>query len=566
MNKVWPIFMLLIGGLILISCSAGGGGKCTSGTEKDCFCEGEQTGTKICVDKKWTECSCNPSDTGIETHSEEGDTNDPQDSDQGDTVSPDTFDEPENPDTYDTYDTVDDTYDTNNPDTYDTFNPDTYDEPDDLDTRDTNQPDTYDEPDDPDTRDTDRPDTHDEPDDPDTRDTDQPDTTDTFEIIDTETPDTRDTRDTQPQEPEIDECSSIEEVRDAPDGPTDLLLCDVIVTYIYHSGYFLQIDRQGPAIRVYKGPEWNQDVMIGERLSLRVTRVTTYHDNKEIVEHDPIHDTSLGHDVLSLYQNLSTGILPRENMLDEVVAVHNLEVTNIDDQNLFVSYGTANEVLLRVSDASDLCIGVTFDLFGVVTAWDGDFRLESMESADLKEVDSSGCMRPPNQGELLINEFLADPPEEGDANCDGIRDGRNDEFIEIVNVSNESLDLSGVTVSDENSVRFTFPDGSSINPGKVAVIFGGGEPDCTIWTSDVQVFASYLALNNDGDTISISDNTDNIISQVTYTEEDIDGQSLTLDPDMNRFENYSLHSEAHNSGGDLFSPGTCIDGDPFPCF
>ena len=54
----------------------------------------------------------------------------------------------------------------------------------------------------------------------------------------------------------------------------------------------------------------------------------------------------------------------------------------------------------------------------------------------------NGCCKYQN---LILNEVLYDPPSgnAGDANGDGIRDANNDEFIEIVNVSNQSIDISG---------------------------------------------------------------------------------------------------------------------------
>ncbi len=56
---------------------------------------------------------------------------------------------------------------------------------------------------------------------------------------------------------------------------------------------------------------------------------------------------------------------------------------------------------------------------------------------------------------LLINEVLADPPMDlaGDANGDGTRSFWEDEFVELVNVSAEAVDLSGYTISERASTR-----------------------------------------------------------------------------------------------------------------
>src|SRR5690349_13381459 len=60
---------------------------------------------------------------------------------------------------------------------------------------------------------------------------------------------------------------------------------------------------------------------------------------------------------------------------------------------------------------------------------------------------------------LVINEFLANP-DGADANCDGVQDNADDEFIEIVNAGGIPIDLSGATLSDTTGAKHTFPSGS----------------------------------------------------------------------------------------------------------
>src|SRR5207247_565796 len=83
---------------------------------------------------------------------------------------------------------------------------------------------------------------------------------------------------------------------------------------------------------------------------------------------------------------------------------------------------------------------------------------------------------------IFINEVLADPPtgDAGDANHDGVRDGTQDEFVELVNGSNSDIGVSGWTIktratgSTTETTRFTFPAGTSVATGDSLVIFGGG--------------------------------------------------------------------------------------------
>ncbi|MDE2890473.1 MAG: lamin tail domain-containing protein [Gemmatimonadota bacterium] len=82
---------------------------------------------------------------------------------------------------------------------------------------------------------------------------------------------------------------------------------------------------------------------------------------------------------------------------------------------------------------------------------------------------------------VVIDEVLADPAPgpDGDANRDGVRDGKADEFVEIRNVDSEPVAIGGWWLSDDDvgsSGRFHFPVGMTLAPGMRAVLFGGGNP------------------------------------------------------------------------------------------
>ncbi|PAP75367.1 lamin tail domain-containing protein [Rubrivirga marina] len=79
---------------------------------------------------------------------------------------------------------------------------------------------------------------------------------------------------------------------------------------------------------------------------------------------------------------------------------------------------------------------------------------------------------------LIINEFLADPGSDvatGDANSDGERSAQDDEFVELLNVGRDTLDLTGWRLGDDERVNFTFPDGYQLAPLEFVVVFGGGD-------------------------------------------------------------------------------------------
>ena len=62
--------------------------------------------------------------------------------------------------------------------------------------------------------------------------------------------------------------------------------------------------------------------------------------------------------------------------------------------------------------------------------------------------------------QLLFNENLADPGP-WDANCDGLVDTSDDEFVEIINRTDTTVDLSAATLLDAVGVRHVFTDGTA---------------------------------------------------------------------------------------------------------
>lgn len=81
------------------------------------------------------------------------------------------------------------------------------------------------------------------------------------------------------------------------------------------------------------------------------------------------------------------------------------------------------------------------------------------------------------QQALIFNEILADPAsgDAGDSNGDGTRSSSQDEFVELANVSADTLDLTGWMLGDDEAINFTFPAGYKLPPRHLVVVFGGGD-------------------------------------------------------------------------------------------
>jgi micrococcal nuclease len=89
----------------------------------------------------------------------------------------------------------------------------------------------------------------------------------------------------------------------------------------------------------------------------------------------------------------------------------------------------------------------------------------------------------------------AHPDAAGDDN-----DNLRDEYVTLRNVGDETLDLSGWTVSDATGKTYTFPPGTRLEPGAEVTLYTGRGEDgegVRYWNRDSAVW------NNDGDTVTV---------------------------------------------------------------
>ncbi|GAF67312.1 unnamed protein product, partial [marine sediment metagenome] len=211
------------------------------------------------------------------------------------------------------------------------------------------------------------------------------------------------------------------------------------------------------------------------------------------------------------------------------------------------------------------------------TDTDGDCYKDNIE-LDMGSLPTNGGSTPdvptPSASNMVINEIHAKPDVvEGDANGDGVLDIYDDEFIELVNISNVYVDLSDYELHDVGvGLRHIFSDSplrTIVPPGEAVVVFGD-------WTGTLSgtfgnamanglVFKAStgtLGLNNSGDIVDLKDSggSTTILSQ-DYGSEANHDQSITLYPD--KTGTFVKHLDAPSSGGRRFSPGTMVNGDPF---
>ncbi len=180
--------------------------------------------------------------------------------------------------------------------------------------------------------------------------------------------------------------------------------------------------------------------------------------------------------------------------------------------------------------------------------------------------------------DLVFNEVLADGSVEGDPNGDGAAEPTEDEFVEIVNVSGVTVDLSGCVVVEgdlsTDEPRHTFAQGTLLHAGEAVVLFGGGDVSSLsaanvtfLVVANLDVGLKHgLALNNEGDKVELRDPSGGVLTTFTSgSGGDIDaiqGASMVRSPDVTG-TSWTHHTYATGSAGD-YSPGTYVDGSAFP--
>ena len=171
---------------------------------------------------------------------------------------------------------------------------------------------------------------------------------------------------------------------------------------------------------------------------------------------------------------------------------------------------------------------------------------------------------PATADNFLLNEFLANVPagDDGDANEDGVRHYHDDEFVELVNIGDDTIDITGVTILNGDDERFAFDD-YCVEPLHAVVVFGGIEdgadpPDGDGFTSFVS--DSWFRYAQGGGHVVIQAADGDTIADVEYGSHPEGSLNLNDDLDGTGFE---PHTEVADDDEKLFSPGTCADGRPF---
>ena len=177
---------------------------------------------------------------------------------------------------------------------------------------------------------------------------------------------------------------------------------------------------------------------------------------------------------------------------------------------------------------------------------------------------------PPLAGDIIINEVLSDPYPCCDTNGDGVANSLDDEFVELVNVSGQQLNLADCTLGDSVQTRHLFqtamPAELVIAPHTAVVVVArppAMPPSPPASYHGAKVFfasSGMLLFNNAGDSVTLAC-AGVVIDSMSYGAALGDvNQSMTREREATPGDPFVLHGAAPPS-----SPGTCrTSGAGFP--
>jgi hypothetical protein len=197
----------------------------------------------------------------------------------------------------------------------------------------------------------------------------------------------------------------VAELRASAEGPVNVLLCNVAVTYVYVDGFFVQESAEGGAMSVYVGKtdgdpaNWPYAApSVGDVLNIQVTEFGSFKGHQQITASLPPEAAGTT-DVSAYALDLSEGTLPSEELESRLVMVTGATIDQKKGKVMGISYGTATNVVFFAGKGKSLCRNATFDLVrAVVVEYTTDpegatlHELKTWDaSLDVANLDDSGC-------------------------------------------------------------------------------------------------------------------------------------------------------------------------------
>ncbi len=181
------------------------------------------------------------------------------------------------------------------------------------------------------------------------------------------------------------------------------------------------------------------------------------------------------------------------------------------------------------------------------------FRARGLSNGEWSALTQTDFIVERTFDDLLVTEIMYHPHSDDPSEDEG-----DFEFIEIKNVASASLDLSGVSFTD--GITFTFPNGSSIEPGEFIVLVKN-ETAFRMRYPTVSIGGVYTgSLNNAGERVTLTHAAGGTIFSIQYDDEQpwpvtADGEGFSLVP----VQTSQLHDQ---SSADAWRASSQIWGSP----
>ncbi|MDX2030540.1 MAG: lamin tail domain-containing protein [Blastocatellia bacterium] len=225
-------------------------------------------------------------------------------------------------------------------------------------------------------------------------------------------------------------------------------------------------------------------------------------------------------------------------------AARNITWTSVNVANVRIEYtlnnGTNWTVIASSTPASAGSYAWTVPSTASTSA---RVRISDVATTATDQSDGTFTITVATPAQVIVNEIRANEPGSNTAG----------EFVEIVNIGGTAANIGGWTISDASSVRHTFPAGTTLNPGKAIVVFGGASAIPGGLANAVAATTGGLSLGNSSDTVRLRDNANVVKSSFSYTSAlaGVDGVSMNRNPDgtTGSFVLHTSLSSAQSSAG-----------------
>ncbi|MCP4221236.1 MAG: MBL fold metallo-hydrolase [bacterium] len=178
-----------------------------------------------------------------------------------------------------------------------------------------------------------------------------------------------------------------------------------------------------------------------------------------------------------------------------------------------VKYGTATGTYTLTAQDANLVTSHSLSLTGLTEGTTYYYVVESADSANQPTTSFENTFTTtggvvPQETTVLFSEIFYDTP-----GTDSI-----EEWIELYNTTNATIDIGGWTITDNNGTggTVTIPSGATIRPGTYYTLAADSAGFNALYAFDADAYGSIPGLNNGGDTIILKNASGDVIDAAAW--------------------------------------------------